>query len=83
MNEARLPESCVEHQAKYHTNSWQAYTLQELGMWVHLFAKRAAHRTQLEKKKKDLTDAQNYLDMMQSHLDALQDDLYSEMNGDD
>lgn len=40
-------------------------------MWIHLFAKRAEHRRNIEKLKKDLTDAQNYLYMMQAKLDAL------------
>lgn len=70
-NEPVLPESCEEHQPKYVEGIWKQYTLSELGNWVHLFAKRSQHRNDLEKKKKDLTDAQNYLNMMQAHLDAL------------
>jgi hypothetical protein len=65
------PVGLKEHEAKYHANAWEAYTLEELGHWVHLFAKRSEHRSDAEKKKKDLTDAQNYLDMMQAKLNAL------------
>ena len=70
MTESKLPESCVEHQPKYHSLAWMQYTLAELGQWVHLFVKRAGHRKNAAKRNKDLTDAQNYLDMMQAHIDA-------------
>jgi hypothetical protein len=65
----KRPESIESHQGDYKNKAWQNYTLQELGMWVHLFVKRAAHRTNAEKKTKDLYDAQNYLNMMQEHID--------------
>lgn len=65
------PTSILPHTSDYKSQSWKAYTLQELGMWVHLFAKRAQHRTNPEKRAKDLYDAQNYLNMMQAHLDEL------------
>jgi hypothetical protein len=32
--------------------------------------KRAAHRAAPARQQKDLDDAQNYLNMMQSHIDA-------------
>jgi hypothetical protein len=58
----------------------QAYTLQELGMWVHLFAKRAKHRVAgSEKKGKDLNDARNYLAMMTAALDALDKEYLGEI----
>ena len=63
------PKGCEEHQPKYKQNAWQLYTIAELGQWVHLFMKRAEHRTDLAKREKDLIDAQNYLHMMQSKLD--------------
>jgi hypothetical protein len=64
------PKNILEHQSKYKDNAWQMYTLQELGNWVHLLTKRAAHRTDSAKRAKDLSDAQNYLSMMQAHIDA-------------
>jgi len=71
MAETKLPKSCEEHQPKYHNLAWMQYTLAELGQWVHLFVKRAGHRKDTVKREKDLTDAQNYLDMMQAHIDAV------------
>jgi hypothetical protein len=64
------PKSIEHHQADYKKAAWEQYSLQELGMWVHLFVKRAGHRDNTDKKVKDLHDAQNYLNMMQSHINA-------------
>lgn len=64
-------EQPAAHATDYKPGAWDAYTMAELGQWVHLFAKRAEHRDNPEKRAKDLTDAQNYLDMMQAKLDAL------------
>lgn len=50
--------------------SYKNYTIAELGHWVHLSVKRAGNREFSEKREKDLMDAQNYLDMMQAHIDA-------------
>lgn len=69
----KTPESIKGHSADYHYSSWQDYTLQELGNWVHLFARRSQHRSNEDKKRKDLEDAQNYLNMMQAWLDYLRD----------
>jgi hypothetical protein len=63
--------SIEQHAADYKANAWDQYTLQELGAWVHLLAKRAEHRDNAEKRAKDLYDAQNYLNMMQEKLSAL------------
>jgi hypothetical protein len=68
---AETPASAVPHEPDYKPNAWEAYTLAELGWWVHLFAKRSEHRADAAKREKDLTDAQNYLDMMQSKLNEL------------
>jgi hypothetical protein len=65
-----VPEELAEHAHKYHSGAWQEYTLDELGHWVHLFVKRATHRSDTEKKKKDLHDARNYWRMMGAHIDA-------------
>lgn len=65
------PVSIEVHKTDYQNNAWQQYTIAELGQWVHLLVKRAAHRSNLEKAKKDLYDAQNYLNMIQAHIDAV------------
>ena len=67
----QTPESIKERSADYQNRSWEDYTLQELGNWVHLLAKRSQHRSNEDKKRKDLEDAQNYLNMMQAWLDYL------------
>jgi len=53
-----------KHQPDYYQNSWEEYSFQELGSIVSFFAKRAIHRANEEKAKKDLYDAKNYLAMM-------------------
>jgi len=63
------PEEIEEHSKDYYIGSWADYSLQELGDWVHLLHKRATHRTNLEKKEKDLRDARNYWIMMGAWLD--------------
>lgn len=68
---AKTPQSCQIYKSDYKASAWEAYTLAELGQWVHLFTKRAEHRTNFAKKDKDLRDAQNYLNMMQSKLDEV------------
>lgn len=72
MNTPKTPTEIEPHQPKYQPNAWQQYSLQELGNWVHLLAMRSQHRSEPEKKAKDLTDARNYLAMMTAHLDALE-----------
>lgn len=67
----QTPESAAAHESKFKPQAWEAYSLQELGQWVHLFAKRSEHRADDEKRAKDLQDAQNYLDMMQAKLNSL------------
>ncbi len=64
------PDSIKEHQDKYKPDAWKDYTIDELGHWVHLLTKRSEHRQDQTKKQKDLEDAQNYLNMIQSHLNA-------------
>jgi hypothetical protein len=60
-----------QHEQDYQPQAWEAYTLAELGWWVHLLATRSQHRANPATKAKDLEDAQNYLDMMQRKLDTL------------
>jgi hypothetical protein len=71
MNTTKMPESLAAHQPDYRGGAWDEYTIAELGSWVHLLAKRATHRTNPEKRAKDITDAQNYLSVIQAKLDAL------------
>ena len=66
------PESITKHAGDYNDRAWEQYTLQELGSFVHLLAKRATHRSDAAKRAKDLYDARNYLAMMTAHLDALE-----------
>jgi hypothetical protein len=65
------PKSIEEHQDRYLRDAWHEYTLQELGFFVYFFVKRAGLRNIVVDKAKvakDLTDAQNHLDMMQAKL---------------
>ena len=73
--EAKTPASIVEHKDKFKDGIWTTYTVNELGMWVHLFLKRAMHRSDKAKARKDVMDAQNYLNMMQSKIDAVRKDV--------
>jgi len=65
----KTPRSIIKDEPNYKPNAWQAYTIAELGQWVHLLTKRAEHRNEKDKASKDLRDAQNYLDMMQAIVD--------------
>ena len=62
------PDSIKEFSTEYKNKSWEEYEPQELGMWVHLLLKRAGHRTSRDKRDKDILGAQNYLDMLQEHI---------------
>lgn len=70
MGNPETPESIKEHQHKYKEGAWHGYSLFELGSFVHLLVKRALHRSIFAKAEKDLTDAQNYLNMMQANINA-------------
>ena len=65
-----------QHQKDYKLDAWKAYTLQELGNFVHLFHKRSTHRNDIKKIKKDLHDAKNYLWMMEQELKNTTDKLH-------
>jgi len=67
----QTPDQIIKHDSKYNNNAWQDYSIQELGQWVHLLAKRATMRADADKRRKDLTDARNYWLMIGSHLDSL------------
>lgn len=60
-----------EHEQDYKAEAWKQYSMAELGQWVNLLCKRAAHRSNPEKREKDLYDAGNYLGMMKAKLDEL------------
>jgi hypothetical protein len=68
---ATIPDSAKAHEENYKQAAWEEYTIAELGQWVHLFAMRAGHRANNDKRLKDLQDAQSYLDMMQAKLDSI------------
>ena len=61
-----------KHDQDYKTEAWKSYSFSELGQWVELLTKRAAHRANNEKRKKDLYDARNYLSMMDSKLGEIE-----------
>lgn len=68
IEKAKTPESIKEHSKDYQNGAWRDYEPFELGFWVHLLMKRSIHRATKEKALKDLEDAQNYLNMLQSEL---------------
>ena len=68
MEKPKTPESIKKYSKDYTDRSWQDYTIAELGQWVHLLVKRSQHRTAVQKKEKDLEDAQNYLNMIQEYI---------------
>lgn len=65
----------AEHQADYKPEIWRQYSICELGNWVHNFNKRATHRVNEEKTRKDLYDAKNYLWMIEENLRSTARDL--------
>jgi hypothetical protein len=66
----KTPDEILPHQPRYKSNAWEHYSIAELGQLVHLLVKRSAHRADETTRKKDLLDAQNYLHMIQAHIDA-------------
>ena len=61
--------SIENHQKDYIKDSWKEYTVEELIQWVSLLTRRASHRTNREKMKKDLYDARNYMLMLEEVLE--------------
>jgi len=59
----------IKENKDYKTDAWKEYYIDELQSWVTLLVKRATHRNNIEKAKKDLQDARNYLDMLESSLE--------------
>jgi hypothetical protein len=66
----QTPKTIAEHAEKYRADAWKEYTPAELGSWVALLVKRAGMRTDHAKRAKDLDDAENYLAMLQEHINA-------------
>lgn len=66
------PEEIKSHERDYKPDAWKSYSIEELGCFVHLLAKRSEHRSDFTKKAKDLEDARNYWRMIGSHLDELE-----------
>lgn len=66
---SNTPKQIKTHQGDYKNDAWRQYTPEELGQWVALLLKRASHRSNEEKRLKDLYDASNYLAMLQAHLE--------------
>lgn len=64
------PTSLEPHAKDFHNDAWKMYTPAELGQWVALLVKRSHHRKDPVKAQKDVYDAQNYLNMLQSHVTA-------------
>jgi len=71
MTDVVTPTPLLPFEPEFKPAAWHAYSLGELGWWVHLLAMRAEHRVPGEKRDKDLQDAQNYLHMMQAKLTAI------------
>ena len=67
---ARAPYALKYHRDDYADQSWKGYTLEQLGNAVAFFVKRSVQRSKPAKQAKDLYDANNYLAMMQAHIDA-------------
>jgi len=57
-----------EHQSKFKVKSWKNYTDEELRWWIKLLRKRAEHRSDEEKRDKDLKDASNYALMLSESI---------------
>jgi len=74
-DEIKGEERLYVHQPDYKPKSFQEYSFQELGNIVGFFVKRAGHRANEEKLRKDLYDAKNYLAMMEIKLKAKTEEL--------
>ena len=56
----KLKKVIDDNQHNYSTNAYLFYSVTELEWWVKLLTKRAGHRSNVEKRDKDLKDAANY-----------------------
>jgi hypothetical protein len=62
----------AKHEDEYKPSAWEAYSIFDLGCWVHVLASRAKHRAKPEGKAQDIYDARNYLAMMSAKLDEIE-----------
>lgn len=76
-----VPENIKPHADDYKDMSWVCYDPAELGQWVALLVKRSTHRSNLQKRAKDLYDARNYLSMLDAQLSCLEDELFETLCG--
>lgn len=68
------PDQIKEHSENYKDGAWRNYSIDELAGWVNNLSKRALHRStetteSRQKARKDITDARNYLAMIEAHVD--------------
>jgi len=66
----KTPDSIKSISENFVDNSWKNYTIAELGQWIYLLIKRANLETNKLKASNDIMLAQNYLNMIQVHVDA-------------
>jgi len=57
-----------EHTEKYAADVWQEYSIEELGQWAALLYKRSKMRTDKDARRKDLSDALNYAEMIRETI---------------
>lgn len=74
------PEGIKPHASDYKNRAWTNYSMEELGQWIALLCKRSSHRANVEKRKKDLHDARNYLNMLCAQVSHLEDQLYDDLH---
>lgn len=74
-NKGRSIMSIEKHEKDYKKGAYHEYSILELGMWVHLLSMRAKHRTDREKCRKDLYDADNYSTMIKQRLGEIEKEL--------
>jgi len=55
-----LKDMLNQHQHKFKPEAWRGYSTEELEWWSKLLRKRATHRTDEAKIRKDIRDAENY-----------------------
>lgn len=67
--------SYKDHENDFGKDAWKDYTLEELGQWIALLTKRASHRSNPDKSKKDIVDAQNYLEMLNEAVKNASDEI--------
>jgi len=61
-------ERLDKHKPDYKPKSYREYDIAELGNIIAFFVKRAGHRANSDKVRKDLYDAKNYLAMLEQKV---------------